>query len=40
MMNASFKNALFLGVLATLSVGSLTAIHGFTQPLILQRQED
>jgi len=40
MMNASFKNALFLGLLATLSVGSLTAIHAFTQPLILQRQED
>jgi Na+-translocating ferredoxin:NAD+ oxidoreductase RnfG subunit len=39
-MNTTFKNALFLGLLATLSVGSLTGIHALTQPLISQRQED
>ena len=39
-MNATMKNALFLGLLATISVGSLTGIHAVTQPLISQRQED
>lgn len=34
------KNALFLGLLATISVGSLTGMHAVTQPLISQRQED
>ena len=37
-MNATMKNALFLGLLATISVGSLTGMHAVTQPLISQRQ--
>ena len=39
-MNVTFKNALFIGLLATISVGSLAGMHAVTQPLISQRQDD